>query len=136
MEIKKKMMYFQFKCSSSNGTKSTRPAILCYKSLFQSIIFQTICWHWGYKLEQSHLIRICRHWDFPGGWTWVGCLGQENPMEEEMATHCSILAWEIPWTEELGGCRQWGCKGSDRTEQRSMHARIQAMFLNVKKQQH
>ena len=29
---------------------------------------------------------------------WVGSLGQEDPLEEEMATHSSILAWEIPWT--------------------------------------
>ena len=32
----------------------------------------------------------------------VRCLGQEDPQEEEMATHSSILAWEIPWTEEPG----------------------------------
>ena len=32
----------------------------------------------------------------------VGSLGQEDPLEEEMATHSSILAWEIPWTEEPG----------------------------------
>ena len=30
-------------------------------------------------------------------------LGQEDPLEKEMATHSSILAWEIPWTEEPGG---------------------------------
>ena len=33
----------------------------------------------------------------------VQSLGQEDLLEEEMATHCSILAWRIPWTEELGG---------------------------------
>ena len=32
--------------------------------------------------------------------TWVQSLGQEDPLEKEMATHSSILAWEIPWTEE------------------------------------
>ena len=32
--------------------------------------------------------------------TWVRSLGQENPLEEGMATHFSILAWRIPWTEE------------------------------------
>ena len=32
-----------------------------------------------------------------------GSLGQEVPLEKEMATHSSILAWEIPWTEETGG---------------------------------
>ena len=34
---------------------------------------------------------------------WVLSLGWEDPLEEEMATHSSILAWEIPWTEEQGG---------------------------------
>ena len=35
--------------------------------------------------------------------TWVQSLGQEDPLEKEMATHSSILGWEIPWTEEPGG---------------------------------
>ena len=35
--------------------------------------------------------------------TWVRSLGQENPLEKEMATHSSILAWRIPWTEEPVG---------------------------------
>ena len=35
--------------------------------------------------------------------TWAGSLGWEDSLEEEMATHSSILAWEIPWTEEPGG---------------------------------
>ena len=35
--------------------------------------------------------------------TWVRSLGWEDPLEKEMATHSSILAWEIPWTEEPGG---------------------------------
>ena len=35
--------------------------------------------------------------------TWVRSLGQEDPLEEGMAAHSSILAWKIPWTEEPGG---------------------------------
>ena len=35
--------------------------------------------------------------------TQVGSLGQEDPLEKEVTTHSSILAWKIPWTEELGG---------------------------------
>ena len=42
---------------------------------------------------------------------WVRSLGQEDPMEQEMATHSSVLAWEIPWTEELG---QLWSNGSQR----------------------
>ena len=34
--------------------------------------------------------------------TWVGSLGQEDPLEKGKATHSSILAWRIPWTEEPG----------------------------------
>ena len=40
--------------------------------------------------------------------TWVRSLGQKYPLEEEMATHSSILAWEIPWTEEPGGLQSMG----------------------------
>ena len=44
--------------------------------------------------------------------TWVLSLGQEDPLEKEMATHTSILAWKIPWTEEAGGLQSM----SDTTE--------------------
>ena len=40
--------------------------------------------------------------------TQVGSLGQEDPLEKEMATHSSILAWESPWTEEPGGLQPMG----------------------------
>ena len=49
-------------------------------------------------------------------WVQVQSLGWEDPLEEEMATHSSILAWRIPWTEEPVGYRSWGCKESDATE--------------------
>ena len=35
-------------------------------------------------------------------------MGQEDPLEKEMVTHSRILAWEIPWTEELGGLQSMG----------------------------
>ena len=40
--------------------------------------------------------------------TWVRSLGQEDPLEEGMTTHSSILAWRIPWTEEPGGLQSMG----------------------------
>ena len=40
--------------------------------------------------------------------TWVQSLHWEDPLEEEMAAHLSILAWEIPWTEEPGGLESIG----------------------------
>ena len=48
---------------------------------------------------------------------WVRSLGQQNPLEEEMATHSSILAWKIPWTEEPGRLQSKGHKESDTTKQ-------------------
>ena len=45
----------------------------------------------------------------PGMWeTWVRFLGQEDPLEKEMATHSSILSWRIPWMEEPGGLQSTG----------------------------
>ena len=43
--------------------------------------------------------RIC----LPVQEMWVRSLGREDPLKKEMTTHCNILAWEIPWTEESGG---------------------------------
>ena len=54
----------------------------------------------------------------PGMWeTWVRFLGREDPLEKEMATHSSTLAWRIPWREEPVGYSPWGRKESDTTEQ-------------------
>ena len=47
--------------------------------------------------------------------TWVQSLGQEDPLEEGMATHSSVLAWKIPWTEEPGGLQSMGSQESDAT---------------------
>ena len=48
--------------------------------------------------------------------TWVQSLGREDPLEKEMAIHSSILAWKIPWTENLAGYSPRGRKESDTTE--------------------
>ena len=47
---------------------------------------------------------------------WVQSLGWEDSLEKEMATHSSILAWEIPWQEEPDGLQSLGHKESDTTE--------------------
>ena len=49
--------------------------------------------------------------------TWVRSLGWEDPLEKVMATHSSIFAWEVPWTEEPGGLQSMGSQEMDRTEQ-------------------
>ena len=40
--------------------------------------------------------------------TWVRSLGQEDPLEKEMAIHSSLLAWRVSWTEEPGGLKSMG----------------------------
>ena len=44
--------------------------------------------------------------------TWIPSLDQKDPLEKKMATHSSVLAWEIPWTEELGGPQSKGLQKS------------------------
>ena len=70
----------------------------------------------AWYLINNHMVY--HTWGFPGGlavknlpavWeTWVQSLGLEEPLEEGMATHSSILAWRIPWTEEPGGLQSIG----------------------------
>ena len=54
--------------------------------------------------------------------TSVQSLGWEDPLEEGMATHSSILAWKIPWKEKPGGLQSMDHKQLDTTEQLSVHA--------------
>ena len=49
--------------------------------------------------------------------TQIRSLAWEDPLEKEMATHSSILAWEIPWTEEPGGLQSMRLQELDTTEQ-------------------
>ena len=60
--------------------------------------------------------------------TQVQSLGWEDPLEEERATHFSILAWRIPWTEEPGGLQSMGSQRT-RLKQLSMHARALPAFI-------
>ena len=57
---------------------------------------------------------------------WVPSLSQEDPLEE-MATHSSILTWEIPWTEEPSAYSPRSCKQSDRTERLSTHTQSEKL---------
>ena len=76
-------------------------------------------------------ITAIQVYDFPGGSDGkasaynVGDLGSipgsEDPLEKEMATHSSILAWRIPWTEEPGGLQSMGRKELDTTERLHFH---------------
>ena len=70
----------------------------------------------NYILVAQRLKRLPAMWE-----TWVRSLGREDPLAKEMATHSSILAWRIPWTEELGGLQSTGRKDSDTTEWLHFH---------------
>ena len=66
----------------------------------------------------------------PAMWeTWVRSLGWEGPLEKEMATHSSILAWRIPRMEELGGLQSMGRKESDTTERLHFHTTVKVSCL-------
>ena len=61
--------------------------------------------------------RLLATWE-----TWVQSLGQEDPLEKEMATHSSTLAWKIPWMEEPGRLQSMG-------SQRVGHNRVTSLSL-------
>ena len=61
----------------------------------------------------------------------VWSLDQEDPLEKEMATHSSILAWEILWAEEPDGPPSMGHKESDMTEHTAARAVENTIFLKV-----
>ena len=92
----------------------------CNHSGFSFTSILTILLKWG-----RTLLRPCRPLSLGLPWwlrgqknppatqeTWVRSLGWEDPLEEEMATHSSILAWEIPWTEEPGWLQSMGSQKS------------------------
>ena len=64
----------------------------------------------GYPLQYSWASLVAQMVkNPPARWeTWVRSLGQEDPLEKGMATHSSIFAWRIPWTEEPGGLQSTG----------------------------
>ena len=64
--------------------------------------------YFGTSLVAQTVKRLPARWK-----TWVQSLGQEDPLEKEMATHSSTLAWKIPWQRSLVGYNPWGCKESD-----------------------
>ena len=66
---------------------------------------------WGFPVAQ--MVK-----NLPAMWEiWVRSLDWDDPLEKGMATHSSILAWRIPWTEEPAGYSPWGPKELDMTEQ-------------------
>ena len=67
--------------------------------------------------------------------TWVQSLGWEDPLEKEMATHSSNLAWEIPWTEEPGALQSMGSQrvGHDVIKPPPLETKIWVWAVEVSK---
>ena len=65
------------------------------------ILGKKFCMHWASLVAQIENLPAMQE-------TRVQSLGQEDHLEKEMATHSSILAWRIPWTEEPGGLQSLG----------------------------
>ena len=96
--------------SSGSWWWTGKPGVL------QSMGSQRVRHNWVTELNWTELSTL--KWGFPGGsgskepvcndWDWVWSLGQEDPLEKEMATHSSVLAWRIPWTEEPGRLQSMG----------------------------
>ena len=63
--------------------------------------------HWTTSLVAQRVKNLPAMWE-----TWVQFLGLEDPLEKGMATHSSILAWRIPWTEEPDGLQSVGSQKS------------------------
>ena len=78
-----------------------------------TLLTRHICWWWicSFCLRKAASLVAQRLKRLPAmRETWVRSLGWEDPLEKEMATHSSILAWRIPWTEEPGGLQFTGSK--------------------------
>ena len=72
-------------------------------SLFKYILRNGIVGSYGSSPVAQTVKNVPAMWE-----TWVQYLGREDPLEKEMATHSSILAWRIPWTEEPGRLQSMG----------------------------
>ena len=96
--------------AGSNSTLNRKPASHCGGRRHQALgTLCLLCVYLRYAtvLEVSLVAQMVRNLRAMGA-TWVQSLCQEGPLEEGLATHSSILAWRIPWTEESGGLQSTG----------------------------
>ena len=85
-------------------------------SYYRHVINGVCSYYWASLVAQ--MVK-----NLPAMWeTWVRSLGWEDPLEEGMATHSSILAWRISWTEGPGGLQSLGSQRVDTTERLSIRA--------------
>ena len=70
--------------------------------IFLSVVLATSCKFWWAQTVKVKVAQTVKRLPAMQE-AWVQSLVQEDPLEKEMATHSSVLAWRIPWTEEPGG---------------------------------
>ena len=103
-------------------------SVYIFWALLQYQFTWLICVIYFYFIKQDSTSRL----DFPGGtdgkesagdrqWQWVWSLSRGDPLKEGTATHSSILAWRIPWTEEPCGLPVYSITESQTMKQLSMH---------------
>ena len=81
------------------------PMTLFCLQIFRCIVLSVTLPSTGASFVAQMVKHLTTMWE-----TWVQSLGREDPLEKEMATHSSILAWRIPWTEEPGRLQSMGSK--------------------------
>ena len=100
-----------FSYSSLSAIRVVSSAYLRLLIFFQAILIpvcasSSLAFHMMYSRASLVAQRLKR---LPATWeTWVRSLGREDPLEKEMPTHSSILAWRIPWREESGRLQTMG----------------------------
>ena len=84
-----------------------------------------VLYSWGFPVAQTvkNLSAVQE--------TWFWSLGWEDPLKKGMATHSSILAWRIPWTEEPRGYSPWSRKELDTTEWLTLSLSFHFVFLLI-----
>ena len=95
----------------------------CDPLIFPCQLGSTRAWR-GASLVAQRLKHLPAMWE-----TWVRSLGWEDPLEKEMATHSSILAWRIPWMEEPGGLQS-------ARSQRVVHNWATSLTQSLERRQH
>ena len=118
-----------FSSSSLSAIRVVSSAYLRLLIFFQAILIpvcasSSLAFHMMYSgasLVAQRLKRLPATWE-----TWVRSLGREDPLEKEMPTHSSILAWRIPWREEPGGLQPMGSRRVAHNWSDSVHTRTSA----------
>ena len=84
--------------------------ISCFINIFSEYYVNFLCFVWYDTSSFTLLLLVAqtvRH--LPAMWeTWIRSPGWEDPLEKELATHSSTLAWKIPWMEESGRLQSMG----------------------------